>query len=134
MKSEERLLDELREAAAGLSMMSESDYPVEVIRWEARAGGVTPELLRAAAGAETSAPITEQSAAEFFRVATAEPAWKSEAELATARRFQRLLGLLEENLEELRAYRVGEINIPVYVVGRAPSGSLIGVSTRVVET
>ncbi|MDQ3743999.1 MAG: nuclease A inhibitor family protein [Acidobacteriota bacterium] len=44
------------------------------------------------------------------------------------------MSLLEENLTDLKAYRVGLINIPVYVVGRSASGNWLGVSTRVVET
>lgn len=133
MRSDEQLLAELREAAAGLSMMSESDYPLEAFRWDAGAGP-TPEFLRAESGQGADAPVSEQSASEFFRAAASEAEWKSDAELATAARFRALLRLLEENLEGVKAYRVGEINLPVYVVGRAPSGSLLGVSTRVVET
>jgi hypothetical protein len=32
------------------------------------------------------------------------------------------------------AYRVGTVNVAVYVVGRSPEGHWLGVSTRVVET
>ena len=133
MKTDERLIEELEEATRGLSFMSESDYPFEVFRWEGVAS-LTPEFLRGLTGHDPAAPVETLSAAEFFRVAAAEPSWKGGAELAAARRFQALLRLLEENLSDLRVFRVGTINMPVYVVGRGPSGGLIGLSTRVVET
>jgi hypothetical protein len=45
MNDDDRLEQELREATRGLTFMSESDYPVEVVRWDASAE-VTPEYLR----------------------------------------------------------------------------------------
>jgi hypothetical protein len=131
MKTDEQLFEELKEATRGLLLMSESDFPLEPFRWAAEP---TPEFLRGLTGDEASAPVEEQSVAEVFRAAASEPDWKGEAELASARKFQTLLRLLEENLTGLKAFRVGAINMPVYVVGRGPSGDWLGVSTRVVET
>jgi len=133
MKTEEQLLRELEAAAEGLLLMSESDHPLEAFRWEAFVE-VTPEFLRGLTGHDARAPVEGRSAEEFFRAATSEPGWKGESELATARRFQALLRLLEENLKGLTVYRVGEIDMPVYVVGRGPEGGWIGLRTRVVET
>jgi hypothetical protein len=133
MSDDEQLIEELRAATAGLTFMSESDYPLEVVRWQGLKE-VTPEHLRGLTGEDSTAPVETVSPDDFFRVAASEPAWKSEAERATARKFQALLRLLEDRLEELTVYRVGTINIPVYVVGRTPAGEWMGVSTRVVET
>lgn len=133
MKTDEQLMDELVEATNGLTFMSESDYAVEPLRWEGLKE-VTPEFLRGLTGHEPSAPVEELPPTEFFRAAVSEPSWKGAGELATARRFQVLVRLLEESLEGLRVYRVGAINMPVYVVGRSPGGNRLGVKTRVVET
>ncbi|HKG13467.1 MAG TPA: nuclease A inhibitor family protein [Pyrinomonadaceae bacterium] len=132
MKGDEKLLEELSEATRGLLFMSESDYPFEVFVWGAE--WPTREFLRALAGADSSVPVETRGAREFFRAAASEPDWKGEDELAVARRFQALLRLLETSLSDLKVYRVGAVNIKVYVAGRAPSGRFIGVSTRVVET
>ena len=131
-KEDEQLVEALREATRGLLFMSESDYPFEVFAW----GGAEPtrEFLRGLACADSSAQVETRGAREFFRAATSEPDWKGEDELTVARRFQALLRLLETSLADLKVYRVGEIDIAVYVAGRAPSGNFIGVSTRVVET
>ena len=131
MKTDEQLVEELKAASSGLLLMSESDFPFEVVRWNAEP---TPELLRGLTGHEASAPVEEQSVADFFRASVSEPDWKGEAELATARRFQTLVRLLEENLTGVKVLRVGTVNMPVYVVGRTASGSWLGLSTRVVET
>jgi hypothetical protein len=132
LKGDEKLLEELREATRGLIFMSESDYPLEVFV----SGGAEPtrESLRVLAGADESAPVETRGAREFFRAAASEPDWKGEDELAVARRFQALLRLLETSLSDLKVYRVGAVDIKVYVAGRAPSGNFLGVSTRVVET
>lgn len=132
MKSDEKLIEELTEAARGLVFMSESDYPLEVFKW----GGAEPthEFLRGLARADSSAPVETRGARDFFRAAVSEPEWKGEDELAVARKFQTLLRLLETSLADLKVYRVGAVDIKVYVAGRAPSGNFLGVSTRVVET
>ena len=132
MKSDEQLLEELKEATRGLLFMSESDYPLEVFEWTS--SEPTSEFLRKLAGKDSSTEVETQGAREFFRAAASEPDWKGGEELALARRFQTLLLLLETALADLRVYRVGSIDINVYVAGRAPSGNWLGVSTRVVET
>ncbi|HEX8560810.1 MAG TPA: nuclease A inhibitor family protein [Pyrinomonadaceae bacterium] len=129
--TDEQLTRELEEATRGLTFMSESDYPFEVFRWEA---APTPDALRALAGADPGAGVETQTAGQFFRAAASEPDWKGAEERALARRFQKLQRLLEENLADLKVYRVGSVNLAVFVAGRAPSGSWLGVSTRAVET
>jgi hypothetical protein len=131
MKTDDQLIDELKQATRGLTFMSESDFPLEVFKWDAEP---SPDFLRRLTGEAASAPVETQTPAEFFRAATSEPEWKAGAELASARRFQAVLRLLEENLSDLKVFRVGAINLPVYVAGRAASGAWLGLSTRVVET
>lgn len=131
-KGDEQLIEELKAATRGLLFMSESDYPFEVFVW----GGAAPTrgFLRGLAGADSSARVETRGAREFFRAAASEPDWKGEEELAVARRFGALLRLLETSLAGLKVYRVGTVDVKVYVAGRAPSGNFVGVSTRVVET
>lgn len=131
---EDELLErELGDTARGLTFMSESDYPVDVFRWDARVE-VTPDYLRALAGEDSSAQVETKTVEEFFRASTSEPGWKGAAEIDTARRYQTLLRLLAERLTDPKAYRVGGVNAAIYVAGRSPSGAWLGVATRVVET
>jgi hypothetical protein len=133
MKTDEELFGALQEATEGLLFMSESDYPFEVIRWS-DSEQLSPEYLRQAMGADFSAKVEETTVEEFFRVPAGQQEWKDEAQLAEARKYQRLRNLLEENLTGIKVYRIGEINIGVYVVGMSAEGNWLGVSTRVVET
>lgn len=133
MKTDEELFGALKEATEGLLFMSESDHPFEVIRWDG-SKQLSPDYLRRAAGADSSARVEETTVEEFFRVPAGEQDWKGETQLAEARKFQRLRNLLEDNLTSIKVYRVGEINIGVYVVGMSAEGNCLGVSTRVVET
>jgi hypothetical protein len=133
MKSDEEIIEELKRMIDGLLFMSEADYPFEIVYREGQRE-MSPEYLRELSGQSGDAPVEVRSVDDFFRVAVSEPAWKGETELAVAKRYQALLRLLKENLDELKAYRVGEINIRVYIIGRAKTGNWLGVSTRVVET
>ena len=133
MKSDEEILQKLEQATAGLLFMSEADYPFEIVNW----GGIDEivfDYLRGQAGAAPDAPVQVVSPEKFFGMAMSEPKWKPEQELAIARRYQALLRLLKENLNDLKVYKVGQINITVYIVGRAATGNWVGLSTRVVET
>lgn len=133
MKNDEEIQKQLEQAVAGLLFMSEADYPFEIVSWGARSE-MTSDDVRRQAGAAPDAPVQVVSPEKFFGGAMSEPEWKGEDELAAARRYQALVRLLKENLDDLKVYRVGEINIPVYIVGRTPNGNWLGLSTRVVET
>src|SRR5215210_9289213 len=130
--TDEHIIEELRETTRDLTFMSESDYPFEAFNW----GPAEPthEFLRGLTGEASDVPVETKTAADFFRVAASEADWKNAEQLAAARKFQSLLRLLEQNLKDLKVFRVGSINIPVYVAGRGASGDWLGVSTRVVET
>src|SRR5919112_6197721 len=103
--TDEELIEALREAVRGLLVMSESDYPLEAFNWGA--AEPTPEFLRGLTGEAADAPVETRAAADIFRAMVSEPGWKNAEQLSGARRFQRLVRLLEENLTELKAYRVG---------------------------
>lgn len=134
MKSEEQFLKALEQAIEGLLFMSESDYPFQIIQWNQQPE-ITPEYLRIqTSGADMDTPVTRQYVDDFFRAATSEPAWKKDAELETARKYQSLVRLLKESLSDLIVYRVGAINITIYIIGKGRTGNWLGLTTQVVET
>jgi Nuclease A inhibitor-like protein len=134
MKSDEQILSELARAAEGLFYMSESDYPLEPIRLEG-AEEPGPERLRELAGVGTDARVETRSLEEFFRDDHAvQMPREGMGEPLRPTSFQNVVRTLGENLTDIRVYRIGEINIPVYVLGRSGSGNWLGLSTRVVET
>lgn len=112
-----QILEQLKRATTGLLFMSESDYPFELIRWEGSTD-LTPEFLCRVGGEPADCPVQELEVRDFL----------------TAEQYQRLVDVITANLAEPKAYKVGSINMPVYVVGRSAGGSWLGVSTRVVQT
>lgn len=114
---DEQILDQLKRVTAGLLVMSESDYPFEIIQWD-ESTEITPEFLRSLTNESEEAQVEETSVEQF---------------LATGP-FEHLEKFLREHLKDLRVYKVGAISIPVYIVGKSPEGSWLGLSTRVVQT
>lgn len=118
MKNDQAILTELRRASAGLLVMSESDYPFELIEWSGETT-ITSEYLCSVSERPASTPIEETDTKSF---------------LGENERFQTLQTVIEENLSDVKVYKVGTINIPVYIVGRSPEGNWLGVSTRLIQT
>ncbi len=133
MKSDEQILEEIGRAARGLFRMSESDYAVEPFSLGA---GRAPDhaTMRRAAGAGEDAGVTTAEPETFFRPAAFVERSGDAFRPASEARVDGLSRALLGNLSEVKVYRVGEVNIPVYVLGRSAGGNWLGVSTRVVET
>jgi hypothetical protein len=116
-------LDAVRRAADGLLYPSESDEPVEVFRWPATAGRSARDAV--AAHEPPGEPIDEQPAAEFF---------DRLRHTTDAEGFDALRRALEAAVADLRVFRVGEVSIAIYVIGKARDGEWAGVRTVSVET
>jgi len=127
----------LSQAAAGLVFTSETDAPLTPFFWpDAQAScssAITSQDVARGARLPAEAHIEQQSLDEFFEPAVAEEDWQNEDERAEARKFQALVLALKQNLRELAVFRVGEISLDVYIVGRT-EGGLAGLQTKVVET
>lgn len=113
--------------------MSESDYPFQVIRWEGLTE-ITPQFLREVTGQSDDTPVTVQSVTGFFDSRMAVQKLTGERDRVELKGYEPLLRILNDHLDDLRVYRIGEINIPVFILGRSKSGNWLGLSTRVVET
>jgi Nuclease A inhibitor-like protein len=134
VRSDEEILSELRRAADGLWYMSESDYPFEAVMVE---GAEEPsrERLREVAGESKDAPVETRRLEEFFRDSAGVRLGRAgTGEPPTPASFEGVLRALRENLTDIRVYRIGSVNIAVYVLGRSRSGNHLGLRTRVVET
>jgi hypothetical protein len=133
MKSDRELVEELKQLTGGLLWMSESDYPFETVLWEGLPE-ISTKFLCGLSGQAEDTPVEIVSVDDFFRNAVSEASWRAEASRREAKRYRGLVQTLKDNLEELRVYRVGKINMPVYIVGRNKTGNWLGISSRVVET
>jgi len=121
----EPLMQSIQEATAGLLFPSESDYPLEAYTFGPEEP--TAAALLRARGLAPETPVEETTVASFFEGLT-------EGEDDGSGRFRALVDLLERELTDLRVYRVGKVDIEAFVLGRHPSGTWLGVTTKLVET
>ncbi|RCJ39123.1 nuclease [Nostoc minutum NIES-26] len=132
-KTNSSILEQLKLASNDLLFLSESEYPLSVFLWE-----ITPPATLEKVSQQTNHPIDTPvkivGVDDFFKVATTPEDWHGEQEKASVKRFQVLVQSLKENLSQLQVYRLGEMEIDVYVVGETPTGNLAGISTQIVET
>jgi Nuclease A inhibitor-like protein len=136
-------IDRLKSLVEGLSWMSESDYPFEVASLPELSESPTAETLLQLTGKDGTCPVTEMSVQELFvpairagaqAHATALQDGYGDKELETMQRFQTLVQWIEAHLSEVRVYRIGEIEIEVYIIGKTELGDWINLSTRIIET
>ena len=126
------LVQKIESAAQGLLFPSESDFPIEPFIYGEQEP--TPEGLRKRQGLGPDVPIEETTLASLFEGLIEAEEDASERERASAERFCNLMKVLAQNLEDVRVYRIGEVDIEVLVLGRDASGTWMGVRTNVVET
>lgn len=117
------MIEQLRRASEGLVYPSESDAPFEPFRWDRRTAGTTTD--QAVAKVAQRRPVRETTLGEFF----AELEASEDGEQYTA-----LRKTLEGCLRDVRVFRIGEINVDIYVVGKTATGGWAGLHTTSVET
>jgi hypothetical protein len=126
------LIDRFKAATAGLLFMSESDYPFEVSIHEEPV--IIPDALIADAGQPLETQVEKMSVDEFFSPAVREYEGQSDEARAVAARYRELVSLIKQSLAAPAVFKLGTINMPVYIVGNEPGGGSVWLKTRVVET
>lgn len=127
------LVEQLHQTTRGLLCKSESDYPFRIIYWD-DVDNLNAAALLQKCNLDLSTNIATQTVKSFFARATQEQDWHQAVEKAEVKRYQNLVNLLKEHLQDLQVYRIGEIEIDIYVLGKTASGAIAGLSTKVVET
>jgi hypothetical protein len=127
------LLNILQEATDGLLWMSESDYPFEVVYWQARSS-ITPQELLELTHHPPDTSIETVDLDAFFENATQLQDWHGELERETVQRYQHLGETLKTHLSNLQVYRVGNIHLDIYIIGKTTANELAGIATQAVET
>jgi hypothetical protein len=127
----ENLLAEIRKSTDGLTYMSETDAPVEPYSgWRAD----TVDICNFIQGAARAVKHEKLAPKKFFDRLTTVSEWFGPEQTETARRFSELEKLLSENLSELTVFKIGHIQIDIFVVGLDADKNLIGIKTKAVET
>ena len=118
-------LTALKKAADGLLLPSESEEPIEVIAWGGETGQLTDQEVLRLAGHKPGDRVEATDLDDIFRDAVAGD---------NAKKFQKLIQALKDTLDDIRVYRVGEVEKDVYIVGKTKGGGWAGLKSKVVET
>ncbi|MFH7245664.1 MAG: nuclease A inhibitor family protein [Spirulina sp.] len=122
-------VDRLQTLVADLWYPSETDAPVTIVVWPSPQADDVLELL----DTEVSS-IPEHPPEQFFQPILKQPFWHSAQGEHLAERYQALEDFLQGILSDLRVYRLGQVEVALYLVGQHPSGAWVGLKTQVVET
>jgi hypothetical protein len=127
------IVEKLQQASADLLWMSESESPFEIVKWE-RGSDCTPETLISSSDRDADRAIGCTSLADFFAPALRVEDWYGAEELANVKKFEELYHAIESNLQQVQVFRVGEVEVTVYILGKTPDGDTVGLKAQVVET
>jgi hypothetical protein len=126
------ILQRIDEASAGLFYLSEGDYSLEVVYFNAATS--LEDSLQTLAGNGEKAPLRVVKLEQFFRNMTSIPPNASPEQQHTAQRFLHLQQVLKEELQEVTVYLLGEIEVDAFILGRTGEGSYAGLRTKVIQT
>lgn len=126
-------VEKVKELSAGLYYISETD--AEILPFEGtKAEAVTKEEILSQTKNTPDVFVEERDFAEIFARLTAIQDWFGDEEKEIAAKFSALRDLLKNNLKDLKVFKVGKINLDIYVIGLDTEGVLTGVQTKAVET
>jgi hypothetical protein len=133
--SNNNLIEKLKEASNGLLMPSESDYSFEPFIWRVQSQeALATDKLLELTNHPKDTPVETVDLDNLFRNLVQEQEWYDEEEKQNVSKFKSLAEMLKANLDNLKVYRVGSIEIDVYIVGKTKEGDFAGLATKVVET
>lgn len=130
---ESGLAEKIKQSAQGLSYISETDAEISAFRGK-QSETVSKEVLLQQTGRAGDAPVEEKNFADFFARLTEMQDWFEAEEKATAEKFAQLKQVLEQNLRDLKVFKIGTVQLDVYVVGLDAENFLTGIQTKAVET
>ena len=126
------IIDRLTQATVDLLWSSESDYPFELVTWISGTELTAVALFQGLDDADLE--IESMTLTDLFKPVLVVEDWYEAAELAQIDRYKNLLQAIESSLADVQVFRVGEVEIAIYIVGRTSVGDLVGLKTYVVET
>jgi hypothetical protein len=124
------ITDRLSQLSEGLLFPSESEYPLEPFTW--KSATLKPETILTRSQKPSDTPIEAIALEDFFAPVVTDEDWFEDEDRAIAQRYRDMQGLIA-TLKNAQVFKVGKIEIDVYIVG-AIGPDLIGLKTTVIET
>src|SRR5690349_13613606 len=130
---ERRMIDAFAQVSNGLVYISETD--AEVVPFiDGEADVVTKEAILKAAGLPDNTSVEEVDFDQFFARLSTVKDWYGDEEKKRAGQYARLSEVLQGYLRELKVFRLGRVQIEIYIAGLDETDHLAGIRTRAVET
>jgi hypothetical protein len=134
MNTDTALLKTISLAMDGLLFPSEIDIPFEITVWDKTEGTeISAESIKKLAG-NKSDYIEKTKLDSLFSTVTMEQDWHSKEDIENVKRFRAFASVIKENLSEVVVFRMGRINIDVFIAGRSRSGNIVCISTKQLQT
>ena len=125
--------ENVKKLTKDLYYISETDAEFSVFVGEKTDSVSKKEILRQIKNSP-DAKVEEKDFNEFFARLTKIQDWFEKEEIEDARRFGELEKLLRENLTDKKVFKIGEVQLEIYVVGLDEKSNLSGLKTEAVET
>ena len=134
-QNEVSLADILPQLLTELYYPSESDEPIEAFSLAAtEVSPLTKEDFINLMELDENTCVEALNVETFWSTVTDVKEWYGAEQIATATKFSALRDLLSVNLHNIQGFRVGEIEVNVYLFGKNSDGKLEGIKTMLVET
>ncbi len=127
------LKQQIGKLCEGLYYMSETDAEITPYTGS-EAEATTKEEILSQTKSAPNTPVEERDFDEFFPRLTEIQDWFGDEEKQMVRKFTGLRDLLKNNLKDLKVFKIGKIELDVYVVGLDAENRLMGIKTKAVET
>jgi len=128
------LFAQLNSAVKGLLYQSESDEPFEVLHWRDAGEVCGLQQVRARAKCPAGIAIQTKSLDDFFQDLVETKSWQGGDERTTAQQYQRLKDLLVKELPDAQVFLLGEIEVSIWIVGKAGQADWFALKTKAIET
>ena len=127
----ETLAERIKKASEGLFYISETDAEILPFVGEETEKVNSETILKQT---RSEAPVEERDFENFFERLTRLQEWFGEEETENVKRFAKLKDILQRSLRDIKVFKVGSIEIDIYVVGLDSQNILTGIQTKAVET
>lgn len=114
---------------------SESDEPVEYIKIETDESlPLSIEAFKAVMEISDKTTVEPLDVDGFWKRVTTVKEWFEEEQIEMVKKFESLQNTLFENLTEIQGFRVGEVEIDIYLFGKNTEGGIEGIKTKSIES
>lgn len=114
---------------------SESDEPVEYIKIDTEeALPLSKEAFRKTQGIAEGTKTDPLEVAGFWEKVTTAKEWFEEEQLNAVKKFEELQTTLFDNLTDIQGFRVGEVEVDIYLFGKNAEGEIEGIKTKSIES